>query len=500
MTLRVNIIANYASQIYITAVSIVMVPLYIRYMGAEAYGLVAFFAMLQVLFNLLDMGLSSTVARESARFNGGATSALDYRRLVRALEGVFAAVALLGGLLLLVLARPIAGHWLNANQLPLTQITSSLQLMAAIVALRWMCGLYRGVISGAERLVWLSSFNSILATTRFVLILPILMYVSSSPLTFFFFQLGVTALEFVGLALMAYRIMPNIPQSKSQTIRWEWAPLKPLLKFSLSIALTTSMWVILTQTDKIIISGIVSLVEYGYFTLAVLVAGGVTLVSGPITGAIAPRLSRLHAESLNKEILDVYKSATRLVAAVGGVVATTLVFGAKNVMFAWTGDELIASHVAPILKLYAAGNGFMILAGLPFCLQYALGNLRLHLVGSVLFTIFLLPAIILGAKGFGAVGAGYAWLILNSCWFLIWTYVVHKRLFAGLHRHWITTCIAKEVVPVLTVTYLISLLNLHSESRLGSLGYVMVLIAAALSISPFFLGYLKKMIPIMEFK
>ena len=31
-------------------------PLYIKYMGAEAYGLVGFFTMLQAWFGLLDMG------------------------------------------------------------------------------------------------------------------------------------------------------------------------------------------------------------------------------------------------------------------------------------------------------------------------------------------------------------------------------------------------------------------------------------------------------------
>ena len=86
MSLRRNILVNYASQIYVTLVGIVVVPLYIKYMGAEAYGLVGFFAMLQTWFMLLDMGLTPTMARETARFRGGAISALTYRRLARALD------------------------------------------------------------------------------------------------------------------------------------------------------------------------------------------------------------------------------------------------------------------------------------------------------------------------------------------------------------------------------------------------------------------------------
>src|SRR5688500_15681440 len=86
MNLGRNIIANYVSQSYVVAAGIVTLPLYIRYMGAEAYGLVGLFATLQACFSILDVALSPTTARESARFRGGALDARTYRRLIRALE------------------------------------------------------------------------------------------------------------------------------------------------------------------------------------------------------------------------------------------------------------------------------------------------------------------------------------------------------------------------------------------------------------------------------
>ena len=97
MSLKKNILASYMSQFYVMLVGIIMLPMYIKYMGAEAFGLVGFFAMLQVWFNLLDMGLKPTMARETARFHGGALEPLAYRQFVRALEGIFLGVALIGG-------------------------------------------------------------------------------------------------------------------------------------------------------------------------------------------------------------------------------------------------------------------------------------------------------------------------------------------------------------------------------------------------------------------
>ena len=171
MAVRKNILFNYIGQIYSAVINVAMVPFYIKYMGAEAYGLVGFFAMAQAWFCILDVGLTPTVARETARFRGGATDALSYRHLVRVLEFMFAGIAIVGALTTLPLAQYIANDWLKVVQLPIPEVVEALQLMVLIIGMRWMSSFYRSVISGAEKFVWLSSFNSLIAPFRFVFLL-----------------------------------------------------------------------------------------------------------------------------------------------------------------------------------------------------------------------------------------------------------------------------------------------------------------------------------------
>jgi hypothetical protein len=47
------------------------IPLYIKYHGIEAYGLIGLFALLQAWLGLLDMGMTPILGREMARFTGG---------------------------------------------------------------------------------------------------------------------------------------------------------------------------------------------------------------------------------------------------------------------------------------------------------------------------------------------------------------------------------------------------------------------------------------------
>lgn len=447
MALKKNIVASYVSQIYITVIGIAMLPVYIKYIGAEAYGLVGFFAMLQAWFNLLDMGLTPTMARQTALYRGGAMDALDLRRLLRALEGIFFGVALLGMLGIIISAEPIATKWLQVHSLSLNEVRNAIMLMGIIIGLRWTSGLYRGAINGFEHTVWLGAWNSCIATFRFVLVIPFFVYVGTSPTEFFIYQLGVAIIELIVLVTKTYHLLPKMGAGKSTP--WQWEPLRNVLKFSLSIAFTSSVWVLVTQTDKLVLSKLLPLAEYGYFTLAVLVAGAVMMVSGPISSAILPRMTRLHLANDEAGLIQIYRNATQLVVVIAVPVALVLALFSKQILWAWTGDLLLVNKAAPVLTLYAIGSGILALGAFPYYLQFAKGDLRLHLIGSFLFVLLLIPNLIWATWKFGMIGAGWAWLLVNLIYFLFWVPFVHHRFVRGLHRVWLLKDVVFTSTPVI---------------------------------------------------
>jgi O-antigen/teichoic acid export membrane protein len=464
MSLKANLAANFASQIYTAFIGIVMMPLYLSTMGSEAYGLVGFFAMLQAWFNLLDLGLTPTIAREAARYHGQALPALDYRRVYRALSTVFVAVAVVGGAVLFLLGEVLAERWLKLERLAPGEVVLALQTMAAAVALRWLGGLYRGVISGAERLIWLGGFNALVATLRFVAVFASMAIWGHTPVVFFWHQLAVAALELAGLW---WKSQPLLPPQRGlpEAVGWSLAPVRPLVKFALGIALTSSVWVLVTQSDKLLLSGILPLAEFGYFSLAVLVAGGITLLTGPISSSIMPRMARLHASQQVAAVQRVYAQATQLVAIVVGTAASTLAWCAGPLMFAWTGSGEIADRTEDVLRMYAIGNGLLALSAFPFYLQYARGTLRHHIIGNCAMGAVLIPSVLAAATANGAVGAGAAWLAVNAVYLLTWVPYSHSRLEPGLHSRWLL----HDVLPaVLLVQGAAVALHLLSPGAFGN--------------------------------
>ena len=71
MSLKKNVIANYFGNGWAAIMGLVFIPVYIRFLGMEAYGLIGLYAFLQTALVIVDAGLSPTLSREMSRFAGG---------------------------------------------------------------------------------------------------------------------------------------------------------------------------------------------------------------------------------------------------------------------------------------------------------------------------------------------------------------------------------------------------------------------------------------------
>jgi len=237
------------------------------------------------------------------------------------------------------------------------------------------------------------------------------------------------------LAIQTYRILP--PAENTAGAPFTWASMRTILRFSISIAFSNMVWVLVMQTDKLVLSKLLPLAEYALFTLAVLVASGVTILASPISAALQPRLTKLSAAGDEDGLMRVYHETTQLVAVIVIPASAMLAFFSEQVLWVWTGDREIAYRAGPVLTLYALGNGIIALGSLPYYLQVAKGDLKLHLIGNVLFVVTFVPVLLWAASHYGMIGAGVTWFAAHSAYFLLWIPRVHNRIMPGLHMQWL---------------------------------------------------------------
>jgi O-antigen/teichoic acid export membrane protein len=446
MTFRTNVAASYVSQIYVAAVGIAVIPFYLKALGTEAYGLVGFFAMLLAWFQLLDFGLSPAVLRETARFRGGAMAAEPFRQTVRAIELLFWLLALLSAVLTAVLAEPISTRWLQASELSPSVLRDSLWLMAGSIGLRFAAVLYRALITGLEQFAWLGAFNAFIATLRAFAVLPALAFWGGTPRVFFWVQLAISAIELAWLACRAYRSLPPASRGPGLSL----APLRGVARFSATVAFTSGLTVSLTQADRLILSGLLSLQDYAYFNLAAQIAGAVLMAATPLAGAILPRLTTLVAGNSDDAVKRIYALGTGLMSAATLPLALTLALYGHLALWAWTGREDVADAGADVLALYAVGNAVFVHLFLPYALQFAHGMLRLHVIGNALLVATLIPMQVLLTLKVGAVGAGASWLTMNLLYAILWVPVAMRVVDPETHRNWLPDTLRVAVACLAT--------------------------------------------------
>src|SRR5262249_30491893 len=87
--LQRNTLAGMVGKLWSAGLVFATVPLYIKILSVEAYGLVGLFTALQSVFLLLDLGLSTAASRELARLAAQDGADQQRRNLVRTLEVVY---------------------------------------------------------------------------------------------------------------------------------------------------------------------------------------------------------------------------------------------------------------------------------------------------------------------------------------------------------------------------------------------------------------------------
>jgi len=421
---RRNVIANLSGSGWVALMSFAFVPLYIHFMGIESYGLVGFYVTLQAVLFLLDLGLTATVSRELSRLSVEADSAAKMRTLVRTLEILYLCVFAAIFVATMSLSGWVAEEWLQTKTLSTAQTTNAIMLMGFVIAVRMPFGFYSGGLMGLQHQVVMNVVKVVVETIRNGGAVLVLWLLEPSITAFFIWQAGVSIL---GTCLMAFVLWNRLPRSSVKPV-FSKQVLLHLWQFAAGMSGIVFVSMMLMQMDKIVLSRILSLDEFGYYALASLVAMSLYFIIQPIATAFSPKLTQLVASDNYEELVLCYHQGCQLMAVFIFPLAITIALFSYEVLLLWTQDQIIAEHTHQILSLLIIGtmlNGAM---NIPYALQIAYAWTRLTFYMNLVLLVLLLPLLIIMTQQFGVVGAASVWLILNTIYVLVGVHLMHRRL------------------------------------------------------------------------
>lgn len=482
MSLTKNVAANYLGQGWRALMGLAFVPLYIRYLGIEAYGLIGMFAILQGWLALLDMGMKPALGREMARFTGGLHDTQYIRSLLRSIEIIGLIVAAVIALGVWAASGWLATDWLAPASLRPDVVASAVAVMGAVTALRFLEDIYASAIIGLQRQVLVNVVMSILATVRGLGAVAVLIWVSRTIEAFFLWQALISVITVALFALVIYRTLPRL----SEHAHFSWPALRGIWRFSAGMMAITFLVLLLTQSDKILLSRLLSLKAFGYYALAGVVANALFMLGAPVTTAFYPRFTELIARGDEPALRAAYHQAAQLVGVLMGAAAIVLMVFGDRVLLLWTGDAALSREVSPLLRVLALGTLLNGLMWIPYHMQLAYGWTTLTIRINVVAVLLLVPTIILVVPTYGALGAAWGWVALNAGYLLFAIYFMHRRVLPHEKWQWYRQDVGIPIAAAASTAIICRWLFPRDLGRLGELGFLLassacVLIVAAAS-------------------
>jgi O-antigen/teichoic acid export membrane protein len=427
-----NAVANLAGRIWSNLLSVAFVPLYLHFLGIEAYGLVGFAATLQGVLLLLDVGIGASLLRELARLSAIPDSGREQRDTVLTLESIYWGIAIAGGALVFVLAPLIATHWVRPQHLATAAVISSIRIIGLIMAMQFPFGFYESGLMGLQRQVFVNMILAASGTLRALCSVLVLWLISPTIQAFLLTQAITTGLATVAIRIILWR---NLPASESApafrpaifSLLWKYAA------GTAGIALANALFY---QIDKVLLSRWLTLTAFGYYMLAQSVAGVLWSLVRPISAAVFPRFSQLAVMKDETELRTLYHGASQSMSSLLVPVGVVLIFFSYDLIAIWTHNPAVASNAAPIAALAAIGIVAVGLADVPHFLRLAYGWVGLSLKTNLVLLVALLPVLAFATCRYGAIGAVSAWAAVNVAYLVITVPITHTRLLRGAFAAW----------------------------------------------------------------
>jgi len=454
--LKNNVIANYFGHIYGIFIGIFMLPFYLSYLGAESYGLVGFFTMLTSIMMMVEMGLSSALAREIAKFKDKDNGLYNIKKLVVSTEFLFLLISAISIVIIFFNTSWLVTSWLNVNELSIEVVEHCIYMMGIIIGLRYFIGLYRATLIGFEYQVWLNIYKSIMMTLKFIGGFLLIKYISNDIEIFFIYQVLLAIIEVLVLKYKSSTFYATV-----ESVQASINTVKQIVPMSLSIAYTSSVWIVFTQLDKLLLSHYIPLEEYGYFALVVVVSNAIMQLSGPLSQAFLPPMVSFLSNNKYNEMIKLYHDGTKFVSILIISIGTIVSYFSYELLYSWTGDIEASIWASDILRWYTLGNVILAISAFQYYLQYVYGDLSYHVKFNTIFPLIVLPIMFLSVSNYQAIGAAYAWFSIQLVTFFIWPPFIHKKFIEGEHKKWLFEDIAPSVLFSLVFIFLVDMIDIN---------------------------------------
>jgi O-antigen/teichoic acid export membrane protein len=469
-SLKHNVIANYIGRAWTSILGLLLIPIYLKFLGIEAYGLVGVYMALSSVIGILDLGIGGTMNRELARLAAKDGFPGEQRDVVRTLEIIYWGLAIFAGGAVFLLAPYIAHNWIKAENLDPASILKTIQLMGIAIALQFPMALYQGGLMGLQRQVFVNVILIVTGTLRGLGAILILWLVSPTIEAFLAWQV---VASIVGSVAFFVALWCSLPKEK-ELPRFRVNILLGVRKYAAAISANAIVGIVLTQLDKVLLSKMLSLEMFGYYSLAATVGSAIWMIILPFNSAIFPRFVQLHESTKTDELRLFFHRASQFLSLALFPVCALIIFFSSEILSLWLHDPSVVIQCHLIVSLLVFGTMLNGIASVPGYSASAFGWPQLITYTNLMQAFVIIPLIIGMVYFFKGVGAAIAMVFLNSIFVIFMVPIFFRRYLSEERNKWYLQDVAVPAVTAFSICSISDLIAPAGLSDLATFGWIVV--------------------------
>lgn len=436
-----NSLWNFAGQISPLVIAAFAIPILIRRLGVDRYGVLTLVWILVGYFSLFDFGfgraITKLLAEKVALGDSEAAAGLIWTAL--------SCMLLLGivfGAVLFAFAPLIGRSVLKAPGALLTETLRCVPWLAACVPFVTLTSGLRGMLEAEQNFGVVNALRAGLGFFGYVGPLIVVLFSRS------LFPVVVTlaAMRIAGCALHFWACKRHVPEF-SRGFTWGRQSFKELAGFGSWMTISNIVVPLTIYLDRFLIGALISVSAVAYYAAPFDAITKLWMVPSSLAGVLFPAFSETLAVDNRSRVISLYeRSIVSTFAILFPIILGTVLFAHEGLQI-WLGSAF-ANRSAVLLQIFAIGVFTNSLANMPYALLQASGRpdltAKVHLIEVPAYVALLFWAI--HVKGLE--GAALLWTISLSVDAAILFFFLKDFLAPRL---WITMAAGTAVLAVACV-------------------------------------------------
>jgi len=389
-----------AARLLSSALTLVSLPLAVRYLGPERYGVWATIASTAVWINLLDLGIANTLTNHISRAFALQDKSSAARYFTNALA-LTAGVAVIAGAAFACFCPRI--NWIalfnvSAN-LRASEVTSTVAASATLMLLGLPCNLAGKLLAGYQEL----HRNNFAVCTGAVasvagLALGIALRVSMPML----FVMSAGCLTLASLATLLVTVAWAKPWLLPRPSLLDGLAIRELLSSGASFFLIQVAAVVVFSSDNLVVSHYLGAAEVTPYSVTWRLVGLAAVLQSLIFPALWPAYAEAYARRDFGWIRRTFSLTMKAIVALNLACAVVFVMFGRTLIRLWIGPSAVPSgYLLLAMGLWALISGFM---SVESCLLSALNRTREQAVLSILAAVVNVALSIALVQHIGSLG------------------------------------------------------------------------------------------------